>query len=256
MSLRGDDRSGGGLLFIGGLIATIMIHVGILLSVWVGRAHGQVTSAPQPFGTIVDVQAVKFGKPRDLSFLPHKEAPPPPRAKPKLQLTQNEHALPKLKDPSKPEDPRPIDDDPLKRTHAKEFEQLADPQNTGSAVEEGDPNGLKGGTAVVGKGPVYLQHLQAAIQNAWVVPTTISDKDLLRLKAQACIKMDETGKITEYKLSQSSGNDRFDATLLDGLGSIKQFEPPTDEIVSPGLTVKAVLTSDGICMNFKKERSE
>ena len=256
MSLRGDHRGGGRVLFIGGLIATFLVHAGILFSVWLGRAHAGTTVAQPAFGTIVDVQAVKFGKPRDMSFLPHKEAPPPPRDKPKLTLTQNEKALPKLKDPNEPKDTTPIDDDPLKRTHAKDFQNMADPENTGSAVEEGDPNGLKGGTSTVGKGPVYLQHLQAAIQNAWVVPTTISDKDLLKLKAQACIKMDATGKLTEYKLSQTSGNERFDATLLDALASMKQFDPPTDEEVAKGVTVKSVVTSDGICMNFKKERSE
>src|SRR5439155_24987000 len=178
------------------------------------------------FGSVVDVQAVKFGKPRDLSFLPHKEAPPTPKPRPKLALTQNEHALPHLKTPEEKDD-HPIDDDPLKRTHAKQFENMADPESTGSAVEEGDPNGLKGGTALVGKGPVYLQHLVAAVQNAWNVPTTISDRALAKLKAMVCIKIDPTGKITEFTMREPSGNDRYDATLMDALGSIKQLEPPT-----------------------------
>lgn len=246
MAILTARESGRSVLFVGGLVATALVHVGILIAaVLAGRsAAGQEPTGPR-FGTVVEVQAVKFGKPRDMSFLPHKEAPPTPRERPKLQLSNNAQALPHLKPDEK--DDRPITDDPLKRTHADQFKNLADPSNTGTAEEEGDPNGLRGGTATVGKGPIYLQHLVAAIQNAWVVPTTINDAQLAKLTAQACIKIDASGKILEYKLSQPSGNDRFDSTLLAALSSIPQFEPPTPD-------VKDIVTGDGVCLNFKKDR--
>jgi colicin import membrane protein/protein TonB len=192
----------------------------------------------------VDVQAVKFGKPRDLSFLPHKELVQLNKGpKPKLALTENANALPK---PPKPDDKKPDEEDPLKRTHAELFKNATDQEQKGT-VEEGDPNGLKGGTATVGKGPVYYQHLQAAVQNAWVVPTTIAEDRLTRLKATACIKIAADGKIVERALRSSSGDDRFDATLMQAIDSIQQFEPPTAD-------VKDTVTSDGVCMNFAKSR--
>lgn len=242
-----DERPG--LLIAFGLGATLLLHgllIGLLLAGQAGASH---VAPAQHFGQVVDVQAVKFGKPRDLRFLPHKEAPPPPRPQPKLALTTDEQALPHLKTPEElprlPSDPAT----PLPRA----LDPSAAPDNTGSAVEEGDPNGLRGGTSTVGKGPVYLQHLVAAVQNAWVVPTSITEAQLLRLKAQACLHVDETGKVTAFALSQASGNARFDASLLDALATLRQLEPPTDERIAPGgPTVKEALRGDGVCLNFQK----
>ena len=246
-----DSRPG--VLIVFGLGATIVLHGVLLATILGGRASAQRVARPQEFGQVVDVQAVKFGKPRDLSFLPHKEAPPTPRPKPKLALTQNEHALPRIKNPDEPD--KPVEEDPLKKVHKFDDNPTADPANTGSAVEEGDENGLRGGTATVGKGPIYLQHLVAAIQNAWIVPTSFTDAQLRRLKAQACIKIDAEGKITEFKISESSNSDRFDSTLLDALASIKQFDPPTNERLMPGgPTIKEAVTGDGVCLNFQKAK--
>src|ERR1700754_3926122 len=85
-----------------GLGATIALHGALLASILTGRAPAERVARQQEFGQVVDVKAVKFGKPRDLSFLPHKEAPPTPRPRPKLALTENEHALPKIKNPEEP----------------------------------------------------------------------------------------------------------------------------------------------------------
>src|SRR4051812_45916369 len=120
-----ERRPGANLLFFGGMAATLFIHGVLLVVVIVNKTLQKVEVQPPFFGRVVDVQAVKFGKPRDLSFLPHKEAPPPPRQKPKLALTENEHALPHLKTPDEKDD-RPVDDDPLRRTHAREFAHMAD----------------------------------------------------------------------------------------------------------------------------------
>lgn len=246
MAILTARQSGRSVLFVGGLVATALIHVGILIAaVLVGRAQADSDKGGPRFGTVVEVQAVKFGKPRDMSFLPHKEAPPTPRERPKLQLSNNAQALPKLKPDEK--DDRPITDDPLKRTHADQFKNLADPTNTGTVEEEGDPNGLRGGTAIVGKGPIYLQHLVAAVQNAWIVPTTISEAQLQRLTVQVCFKLDATGKLAEApQVSKTSGNERFDTTLLTALVSSSPFEPPTPD-------VKDIVTGDGVCLNFKKD---
>lgn len=246
MALRGIQRSGSNRLFAGGLAATCLIHGAIVALVLVARARAGQVSAGPVLGQVIEVEAVKFGKPRDTKFLPHKKAPPPPQEPKVVKLTDDEQAKPAPKPP--PEPPKELPRlDPLLQTHARQFEHLADPENTGSAVEEGDPEGLRGGTATEGKGPIYLQHLVARVQNAWVVPTTISDEQLAKLKAQACMKIDATGKIGNLTISASSGNATFDSTLLTALGSIGRFEPPSDDL-------KETLANEGICLNFKKER--
>jgi outer membrane biosynthesis protein TonB len=245
--MREPERPGGRQMMALGLVATLGIHGALILSVVIGGWHKGAQAAQPVLGQVVDVQAVKFGKPRDLSFLPHKAPPKVAKPKPKIALTQNEQALPRLK-PPEAEEKRDPNEDPLERLKAlgRKFD-TGEEGSTGSNEEEGDPNGLKGGTATVGRGPVYYQHLQAAVQNAWVVPTTISDNDLGRLKAQACIKINEAGKIVESHLSQASGNERFDATLLEAINRIQDFEPPTPD-------VREVVTSQGVCMNFSKSR--
>jgi hypothetical protein len=245
-----DQRPG--LLIAFGMGATLLLHgalIGLLLG---GRASASHVAPAQQFGQVVDVQAVKFGKPRDMRFLPHKEAPPAPRPQARLSLTDNEHALPHLKTPD--ELPRLADDPDRKLPHLDN--PNASPESTGSVVEEGDPNGLRGGTATVGKGPVYLQHLVAAVQNAWIAPTSITDAQMLRLKAQACIHVDDAGKVTAFAISLPSGNARFDASLLDALAALKQLDPPSDEKIAPGgPTVRDALRGDGVCLNFQKTQT-
>ncbi len=244
--LYGDTEHGErGSLWAVGLGATIVLHAGIIAAVVVGAKQAREKRVDDRFtlGQVVDVQAVKFGKPRDLSFLPHKQAVVLDKGpKPQIKLTENAQALPHLKDPNE----KPPDvDDPLKRTHAEQFKNMTDQPEQAGAEDEGDPNGVRGGTAAVGKGPVYYQHLLAAVQNVWSVPTTIRDTDLAKLKAMACFKIDPAGKITEVGIKKSSGSDLYDSTLLDALGKVKDSwnEPPTPD-------VKDAVTSDGVCMNF------
>lgn len=189
-SYEGSVQRGSGANWGIGLVITLLLHGGIIGGVLIVQ-HMDASAGHAPLipvdGQVVDVQAVKFGKPRDLSFLPHKEAVIHSKGpKPKLALTENEKALPHLKDPN---DKTPQIDDPLKTEHSKMFENVDEPEQPG-VQEEGDPNGVKGGNALVGKGPVYLQHLVAAVQNVWTVPTTISDEKLAKLKAMACITID------------------------------------------------------------------
>ncbi len=231
---------------IGGGV-TLLLHIGILVSIFALRYfEGSASSRPLlAEGHVVDVQAVRFGKPRDLSFLPHKERIAVNKGpKPKIALTENEKALPHLKD-DKEQKPDVVD--PLHTEHSKLFENVTDDEQKGADVGEGDPNGVKGGTALVGKGPVYLQHLVAAVQNAWSVPKTISDERLAKLKAQACMKIDAAGKLSNIAIKTSSGDGDFDATLMNALNSITNFEAPTDDVKE--------MVAGGVCMNFKYEKS-
>jgi hypothetical protein len=234
-----------GALWLVGLAATAVLHGAIVASVWALRGEAKAHPLASPLaGQVVDVQAVKFGKPRDLSFLPHKQAVLATKGpRPKIALTENERALPR---PPKPDDKEPdqVDDDPLKRTRAQEFKNMTDEPQAG-VEDEGDPNGVRGGNATVGKGPLYYQHLMAAVRNAWTVPTTIPERELQRLQAQACFKIDASGHITEIGIRKPSSNDRYDATLLDALGRVKEEwnTPPTPD-------VRAAVTGEGVCMNF------
>jgi hypothetical protein len=51
---------------------TIGVHAGVFGFMWLRRNFVDHSSKPQ-LGAFVDAQLVKFGKPRDMTFLPHKE---------------------------------------------------------------------------------------------------------------------------------------------------------------------------------------
>jgi hypothetical protein len=239
------DRAGSRTLATAAFVVTLALHGALVGGLWYGHARADKLAVHEPIGQFVEVQAVRFGKPRDLSFLPHKEAPPVRRAK-ELRLSSGEHSAPKKEEEKEKEK----EQDLLARTHTRMFEMQNDSHDedaTGSAATEGDPHGQVGGSATVGKGPIYYQHLQAAVQNLWVVPTTIPDRELAGLRAVACIRIDESGKIVHKEMRTPSGNARFDATLLDALNQLDKFEPPTPD-------VKDDVTGEGICMSFAKTR--
>lgn len=244
-SSRDPVRSTSGFLWLSGIAATVCLHGGIFGAVVLYRSRAEARPPTGPLmGQVIDVQAVKFGKPRDLSFLPHKQAVVLDKGpKPKIALTQNEQALPHLKDN---EEKPPEEDDPLKRTRAHELQEMAAAEEQAGVEEEGDPNGVRGGTATVGRGPLFYQHLKAAVQNAWTVPTAIGDAELARLKARACFKISAEGKMIEVGIAAPSNNERFDATLLDALGRVKEAwsEVPTAD-------VKDAVTGEGVCIDFR-----
>ena len=241
-------RPGGSALATAGFIATVIVHVAVAAGILGTRSCGPSTKDIEASskGEFVDVQAVKFGKPRDLSFLPHKAPPKVDAPKPTIKLSDNAAALPRPPDEKKP-DKKDETLDKLKSLADKL--KTTDDSSTGSKeiTEEGDPNGLKGGSSTVGRGPIYYQHLVAAVQNAWSIPTIISDDELSHLKAKGCIKIDALGHITSFSLDKPSGNERFDATLLEAFQSIKDFEAPPSDL-------RAQLADAGVCMNFSKTR--
>jgi hypothetical protein len=68
---RPGIRRGVDPLFLVGVAFTVVLHGGIFFALWWTRT---ATAAKPPAGpgVFVDAQLVKFGRPRDLSFLPHK----------------------------------------------------------------------------------------------------------------------------------------------------------------------------------------
>ena len=94
------------------------------------------------------------------------------------------------------------------------------------ATEEGDPNGVRGGTAAEASGDPYIQAIMAAVVSRWTVPTMLSPGELSRLQAAACLKIDDDGRLIEFRITEPSGNSLFDGSLLSTLGSIKELPKP------------------------------
>jgi hypothetical protein len=209
------------------VVITVLLHVGVFGGMWLARAMAQ-NRPIIAHDNYVDAQLVRFGKPRDLSFLPHKQGHVKDKP-PELKIATDANALPRIDKEEKK------DIDPLKKTHAEAFKNLTDdsegvqPQNVGSL------SGSRAGQATEAKGDPYILQLVDQIGSAWTIPTTIKDVELANLKADVCLTISESGALTHYKIVTGSGNSQFDSSLDATLSTIKSLPAPPDrDIQTPG----------------------
>lgn len=209
------------------IIVTVVLHAGVLGGAFIARMFSfhHATLSQENF---VDAQLVRFGKPRDLSFLPHKEGHVKDKP-PEIKVAKDMNALPHIEDKKEPKDV-----DPLKKTHAEQFKNLQDDTEGVQPSNEGSLTGSRAGTATEAKGDPYILQLVDQIGTAWTVPTTIKDAELANLTADACLTISESGALTSYKIVRKSGNSQFDSSLDAALSTIKKLPPPPDrDIATP-----------------------
>jgi hypothetical protein len=211
-------------LFLAGLIFTVVLHAGVLgVLLW---SRASATEKPNLVGTFVDAQLVRFGKPRDLKFLPHKQGEIKNNIKPDaIKVAKDEKALPRPPD----EKPKPDEKfDPLKKTHAEMFKHMNDQPEGFQADGEGSPTGSRAGTATEAKGDPYILSIIDQVGTQWTVPTTIKDSDLANLNARVCLDIADDGTLRGYQFRQRSGNSQFDSSLDAALSTIKKLPPYPD----------------------------
>jgi TonB family protein len=230
------------------IVITAAVHLGVLAALLVGRvAH---SSGPQlKPGTFVDAQLVRFGKPRDLSFLPHKQGvvknKGPQEA---IKVARDLSALPHL-DPQK----KPDEIDPLKKTHADIFKHLDD-QPEGVDNQEGSLTGSRAGTATEARGDPYILQLVDTIGSAWTVPTTIKEAELANLSADVCLTISDSGALTNYKIVRGSGNSQFDSSLMATLSTIKLLPAPPDrDMQGRHVNLRAAARRGILCPTLAKQ---
>jgi TonB C terminal len=218
-----DTYGNGTSVVIIGVLVTIAVHAGVLGAMWLVRQHEAVTQ-PQLLGAFVDAQLVKFGKPRDLTFLPHKDGVVKNTVqKAEIKIAKDENA------PVSTEKDDKSKVDPLKKTHAEEFKDLVDQDKPEAVVEEGGSlKGSRAGTADEAKGDPYILDLIDKIGSAWQTPTTLRDEQLKDLSADVCLTIDADGAIKGYSFVRKSGNSQFDSSLEATLGTLKNVSPPPD----------------------------
>ncbi len=203
------------------IVFTVALHALVLGGAFIARAIGGHTPTLGK-ESFVDAQLVRFGKPRDLSFLPHKQG----RVKdkpPELKVAKDMNALPRLEDKKEPKDV-----DPLKKTHAEVFKQMNDDTEGVEATNEGSLTGSRAGTATEAKGDPYILSLIDQIGSAWTVPTTLKDAELANLSADVCLTIADSGALSRYTFIRKSGNSQFDSSLDATLSTIKKLPPPPD----------------------------
>jgi hypothetical protein len=209
------DRNG----LVAGLCLTLALNGGGLLMLWRSSRH---VDKPRPSGpeVFVDVKLLKFGRKRDLSFLPHVETTPRTADKNKIKLAQDPDKPAQKREEKKPDALAKLTD--LTRNLRADDDERA----TREALEEGDPNGVRGGSANEAAGDPYLREIVAAVLERWTVPTMLKPEDLAKLQAAACLTIDDDGNLRSFRIVEQSGNPLFDGSLNATLGSIKTLPKP------------------------------
>jgi hypothetical protein len=189
----------------------------------------------------VDAQLVKFGRPRDLKFLPHKQGTVKDAPPDGIKVAKDMNAP-----ITKNEKENKAEIDPLKKTHAEMFKNLKDDREGFDDPGVGSPTGSKAGTATEAKGDPYILSLIDAIGTAWNVPTTIKDAELRDLYADYCLTINEAGVLTGFTALEKSKNSQFNSSLEATLATIKKLPPPPDKW-------KSVAGRGKLCPRFSKQ---
>lgn len=209
--------------FVAGLCLALAINGGGLGLLFYINRHGD-QSVRKEKETYVNAQLVRFGKKRDLSFLPHVQTQQKTADKPKVIKVADDPDKPAPKE--RREEPKRTEELSKLADRVKNLRADEDDRTTKEALEEGDPNGTRGGTAAEASGDPYILAIMAAVVERWSVPTMLTPGELSKLQAAACLKIDEEGRLVEFKITEPSGNSLFDGSLLATLGSIKELPKP------------------------------
>lgn len=86
----------------------------------------------------------------------------------------------------------------------------------------------------------YFDDVEQLIYSNWALPEWLAGAEL---RAQALVLVDQTGHITNKKITKSSGNPDFDAQVLAAIEKSSPFPAPPQRL-------QGVLAQQGIVFNF------
>lgn len=211
----------------------------------------------------------------DLVALPDKDdnkAVPKPLESPKKEETAKKVEPPKPKEVAKPEPPpapttekkeapkvvekkpdpaESVDDESAALDRLRQLKALENLKNieTAKTPQEANTAGpikgnrLAAGDSIEGRNRIhynnYKKDLQDAVKSKWDLPPWLQDGNL---SAEALVKIDETGVVTEKQLIKSSGNSIYDKYVLETITKSSPFPPPPDIFVNV-VAVKGVVLS-------------
>jgi TonB family protein len=219
-----------------GLLTTLSAHLLIpalvLGSQWLILALGlAVPVAERERPHTVDVVAAEFvrlGKPFDPRRLPSRKVPPVAKRKPDGVVVSKDAREAPEKKPEEKEKPRDAKasllDNLVDRT--RDFAEDVEYE------QEGDPNGIREGTASTAKeGNIYAGKLRIFFHRNWTVPNVVQNPESRVVVVQ--IETSDDGRLTSVELESGSGDAYFDQSALDAVDALIQSgatlpDPPDD----------------------------
>lgn len=232
LSKRPIDATTFTLGFLVAVGAHVLIPLFVLGSQWLLVVLGlAIPVSEREHPKTVDVIAAEFvrlGKPFDPRKLPSRKVPPIAKRKPDgvvVSPDAKEHPEKKEEEKEKPrEHEKAALDNLIDRT--REFAEDVQYE------QEGDPNGLREGTATTAKeGDIYQGQLVLFFRRNFTVNNMVQDPD--KLVAVAAIDITDDGHLRDVSIVRSSNDPLFDNDVLSSVQALIQSgatipEPPPD----------------------------
>ncbi len=210
------------------VVASAMIHA--LLAAWAiaRRPPPPIDLDQKP----IIAKLVRLGEKRPEEYLPRKDAAPPPPAPPApAPAPVAATAPPKPAAPAEKAPPRaPQPSSTGKPGGTSLASILSKVQRQVDEDKYGDPSGDAAGDSDSGsEGDRYLALVRNALQSAYVVPATISDRERMFLKATVVLFIEANGQISSFRFEARSGNPAYDAALERAI-RVARLPPPPPEM--------------------------
>ncbi|MFY2561379.1 energy transducer TonB [Corallococcus terminator] len=225
------------------VIASVVGHIALLLA---AVLYARFNASPPVDLTAQPIRAtlVRLGKPRDAKLLPRKEQPPPPpkqvdapkpapEAPPPPSSAAVAVPIPGVKpEPTSAAKPTPVKGEKEGEDRRKRLFGAFD--KTAKASPEEEPEGAEDGDAdgdsATAEGERYFGMLQAQVRRNYSVADTIPESERMHLKALVALRLGRAGEVLDVNLTKPSGNDLFDAAVLNAVRKASPFSPPPDHL--------------------------
>ncbi len=204
------------------VLVSLAVHAGLVV-VAVVRRPPAIDLDQKP----IVAKLVRLGEKRPEEWLPRKEAPPPPApeappAPAPSPAVVTAKPAPTVTKQTPPPAVKPAGGSPLASVMSKMQKEVA-------RERWGDPNGDPAGDSSEGsEGDRYLALVHGALQSAYRLPSTISERERMFLKATVVLYVEPDGKVTNWRFESRSGNDAYDGALERAIRQVRLPPPPAE----------------------------
>jgi TonB family protein len=236
------DRSRVGLR--GALALAICLHIAVFA---VAFALPILFPASQQVRKPIIARMVALGKPRDQRLLPRKENPFPTAGASKVAPPAPAVASsspPPGKAPSRPAPRAPTRAEMMARALAGVRADAPSQAREPDPERAGASDGSAIGTAATAEaGEKYFGEVHDIIQQNYVVPSVISERERMALGATIVVWIAADGRLLRHRMEKPSGNAFFDRALETAIARSK-LPPPPPELARE-------LALGGVGINFR-----
>lgn len=207
--------------FVGGVLMTVALHVGLAALVYFG--HVRAGEPPPVVHDVMITRMIHLGKPREKFFLPRIQEPPRPKAPPpQIKVTDDVNAPAAKKEP-----PRPRDPEPAKPNHALDRARELARRAAAEETHEGELTGSALGTATsAAEGDAYATAVHEAISRNWSVPAGLSVGEVSNYQTEIRVSIAPDGELVNPTIVHSSGNALFDDACMQAIQTTRRVPPP------------------------------